>query len=170
VPNTIAGNAVIANAADGIFMSRGDGATLSANAFVGNGGLAIDLLGGSGESFGVTPNDQDDADTGPNGLQNFPVIGAAHRASNGVTTITASLNSLHSAQFTIEFYVVVADPHGHGEGFRFLGKKTVLTNTGGDASFSFATVNVAAGELVSATATDANGGSTSEFSANVPVS
>jgi len=123
-PNTIGGNAVIANSADGIFVQSGDGVKMTGNTFAANGGLAIDLLGGAGESFGVTPNDQDDVDSGPNGLQNFPVITSAHRATNGVVTISGTLNSLHKSQFTLEFYVVVADPHGHGEGFRILGTKS----------------------------------------------
>ncbi len=167
-PNTIAGNAILANTSVGIFVTAGNGSHFSANVFAGNGGLAIDI-NGPHDSFGVTPNDTDDPDTGPNGLQNFPVLTLAHRASNGVTTIAGSLNSLHSTTFTIEFFVAAADPSGHGEGQIFLGSKSVTTNGGGDVSFSFATVVTSHGQLVTATATNATTGDTSEFSANVVV-
>ncbi len=53
-------------------------------------------------------------------------------------------------------------PTGFGEGETFLGQKTVRTNRRGKASFTFPTT-LAAGQVVTATATDASG-NTSEFS------
>jgi hypothetical protein len=53
-------------------------------------------------------------------------------------------------------------PTGFGEGEMFLGEKRVTMNRRGEASFPF-TTTLSAGQVVTATATDA-GGSSSEFS------
>ena len=118
------------------------------------GGLGIAL-----NNDGVTANDNKDPDTGPNKLQNFPIITSA-----STTTVTGSLNSRPSKTFTIQFFSNPAPnfPTGFGEGETFLGEKTVTTNDRGRATFNFNT-SVSAGQLVTATATDASG-NTSEFS------
>ena len=51
------------------------GNTIRGNSIYANGGLGIDL-----ESDGVDPNDAGDTDTGPNGIQNFP-LDALRRAA-----------------------------------------------------------------------------------------
>ncbi len=165
--NTIGGNLVIANAGIGVLIASGTGNTITGNQMVANGGLGIDVQ--TGTTFGVTANDTDDPDTGPNNQQNFPVLSSAVRAPNGVTTVSGSLNSLHSTKFKIEFFMAVADLSGHGEGFLFLGTTTITTNSGGDKSFAFATAQLAPGQLVTATATNTVTGDTSEFSSNAPV-
>ncbi|TDB26184.1 hypothetical protein ATCM_18945, partial [Stenotrophomonas sp. ATCM1_4] len=70
--NVITGNTITGNSRDGIAVI-GAGAqnnAIYANTSIsGNGGLGIDLL-----DNGVTPNDAGDVDTGPNGVQNFPVV------------------------------------------------------------------------------------------------
>jgi hypothetical protein len=142
-------------------MIIGDAATgnrISRNSIFGNGspgGLGIAL-----NNDGVTANDNQDPDTGPNRLQNFPVITSA-----STTTIEGRLNSRPRRTFTIQFFSNPAPnfPTGFGEGETFLGEKTVTTNDRGRASFTFATA-LTAGEFVTATATDAFG-NTSEFSA-----
>ena len=97
--NTFAGIAT-ENSAD-IF-----GNMFSHNAIRSNGGLGIDLAGN-----GVTPNDDGDGDSGPNGLFNFPVILTAH--GDGVNlTITGVAES--GSQ--IEFYI----SDGSGEGATYL--------------------------------------------------
>ncbi|HZE73418.1 MAG TPA: Calx-beta domain-containing protein, partial [Pyrinomonadaceae bacterium] len=126
--------------------------------------LGIDLFIGS---FGVTSNDNNtgDADTGPNNLQNFPVLtGVA--ASGGTTTVQGTLDSAFSTQFRIEFFSNTAcDTSGFGEGEKFLGFTNVTTDASGKANFTFnvPTASVV-GNFFSATATDPQG-STSEFSA-----
>lgn len=127
------------------------------NSIHSNGGLGIDL----GEN-GITNNDTLDADSGANQLQNFPVITSATAGPS--TQINGTLNSLANTTFTLEFFAnSVADPTGFGEGQRFLGSTTVLTNGSGNASFS---VTLAAastgGEVITATATSPTG-NTSEF-------
>lgn len=111
---------------------------------------------------GVTPNDSLDADTGPNGLQNFPVISSATRTSSGLA-ISGTLNSRPNRTYDIDFYSSdAADSSGYGEGQRYVGSVSVSTNASGNASFS---VNTAAGSgaWLSATATDSTSGDTSEF-------
>ena len=130
------------------------------NSIFGNGnpgGLGIDL-----NNDGVTLNDNRarDRDTGPNLLQNFPVLSSA-----STTQIKGALKSRPRRTFTIQFFSNPAPnfPTLFGEGQTFLGETTVRTNRKGKASFTFTTA-VSAGEFVTATATD-SGGNTSEFSA-----
>jgi titin len=116
---------------------------------------------------GNTANDGGDADTGPNNLQNFPVLVTA--LSGPTTQITGTLNSLANTTFTLEFFAnAVADPSGFGEGQRFLGRTTVMTDGSGNVSFNVTlVVATASGEFVTATATGPDG--TSEFSATLLV-
>ena len=139
--------------------------TVRSNSIFANAGLGIDL-----GLDGVTPNDPGDPDSGANNLQNYPVIGAAG-TSGGSTTISGSLNSSPAATFQLDFFAnTQCDPSLFGEGERFLGATTVVTNSSGDASFTvtFAGVDLDADhdgvkEAVTATVTDASG-NTSEFS------
>jgi hypothetical protein len=154
-PNTIANNG-----GDGVFVSAGTGNAVRSNSLYGNAGLGLDL-----GTDGVTPNDPGDSDTGPNGLQNFPVVTFAG-SGGGSTTVQGSLNSTPSSSFTVEFFSNPScDGSSNGEGKVFLGSAAVATNGSGNASFdqSFAT-EVAQGDVVTATATDGSG-NTSEFSA-----
>jgi hypothetical protein len=132
---------------------------------------------------GVTPNDSaagcadgaPDCDTGPNELQNFPVLSAGSNwASNGTITLQGSLGSRPNATFTIEFFASHAlNAAGFGEGEAYVGSTTVTTNATGNATFSFVAPNGnplhdgSTAAFFTATATSA-AGSTSEFS--VPLS
>lgn len=132
---------------------------------------------------GVTPNDPDDTDTGPNDLQNFPSLlpflpsffAAKGIASAGAatTSVAGTLNSTPNSSFRIEVYErlesvdrVQVTP---------LGFANVTTDAAGDASFTFtADRAVPAGEFLVATATLLETGTlepiaTSEFSAPLPV-
>jgi len=83
---------------------------------------------------GVTPND---ADTGANNLQNYPVLTSALPGA-GVTTVSGSLNSTANTTFTLEFFSNVAnDPSGFGEGETFQGSTSVTTNGTGNVNFTF---------------------------------
>jgi hypothetical protein len=135
------------------------------NSIHSNGQLGIDL-----GAAGVTANDAMDADTGPNNLQNFPVLTAASFAS-GMTTVEGSLHSVPSTQFRIDFYVGGdCDGTGNGEGRTWIGTiGPVATNAMGDGTFgpnAFATPSPGARATATATHPD---GSTSEFSACIPV-
>ena len=61
-------------------------------------GLGIDIYGG-----GVTTNDLNDADGGPNDVQNFPVLGSALTFGT-TTTIQGRLNSIANSVFRVEFF------------------------------------------------------------------
>lgn len=129
-----------------------------------NGGLGIDL-GGSG----VTANDAQDPDAGPNTLQNFPVLTEAVTSPCQIL-VRGSLNSTPATTFDVEVFGSVAqDPSGHGEGETRLGTFPVTTDAQGDATFAqefpFASP---AGAIVTATAT-ASGGGTSEFSQAIAI-
>jgi CSLREA domain-containing protein len=165
---TGAGN-IIANNSDGVVIV-GSGAAAIRNRILGNSIYANTYLGVDLNNNGVTPNDgPGDPDTGPNNLQNFPVLTAAVTTA-GQLTVTGTLTSTANTQFRLEFFAnFAADPSGYGEGQRYLGAYTVTTSAGGVATFSTTlTATVATTETVSATATDPNG-NTSEFGPNVAV-
>ncbi|MCW5625699.1 MAG: right-handed parallel beta-helix repeat-containing protein, partial [Burkholderiales bacterium] len=131
-------------------------------------GLGIDLGNNA-----VTNNDANDVDTGANTLQNYPVLTSA--ASNGVSTVIAgTLNATANSWFRIEFFSSdTANNRGHGDAQVYLGFANVATDASGNASFTATlATGVAAGHVVTATATAADAGygtftATSEFSANV---
>jgi parallel beta-helix repeat protein len=124
-------NRVLNNAGPGLVMLNASGTVISQNSFSSNGGatavsgLAIDLDPNTRDPNalntpnGVTINDANDADTGPNGLLNFPVITSAIIA-NGELSITGFARPGSS----IELYLAQADPSGFGEGLTYL---TTLT-------------------------------------------
>jgi hypothetical protein len=153
-----AGNTIAFNGGAGVGVQGGVGNRIQGNAIHSNSGLGIDLGGN-----GVTPNDAGDADTGPNQLQNFPVLSVA--LAGGTTRVAGTVNSSANTTFTLDFYAsAAADPSGFGEGARYLGSAVVTTDGSGNARFE---VTLAApttpGEVVTATATDP-AGNTSEFS------
>jgi hypothetical protein len=140
-----------------------------------NGGLGIDLAGGTEDSGGVTANDTDDPDTGPNDLQNFPVIRSAVRSfATGDTTISGKLNSTPAQLFEVQCFLTNgAPPSAHGGGRRLLDTEIVSTGAGGNARFScvssLAKLGQVPGQTVSATATELLVAGTSEFSQNEAV-
>ncbi|MEO2025088.1 MAG: G8 domain-containing protein [Fuerstiella sp.] len=70
---TVTGNVIAFNGEDGVLVvDVSTGNTISNNSIFSNGQLGIDL-----GNDGVTPNDNLDADTGPNNLINFPVLTGA---------------------------------------------------------------------------------------------
>ncbi|MEZ6020928.1 MAG: right-handed parallel beta-helix repeat-containing protein [Planctomycetota bacterium] len=84
---------------------------LSRNEIFENGGLGIDLIPPA-FTAGVTPNDALDADTGGNGLQNYPVLSLAELTAGGVH-IVGNLQSSPGDPFTVDFF---ASPLCDGSG------------------------------------------------------
>jgi hypothetical protein len=117
-------------------------------------GLAIDLGGD-----GVTANDSLDADTGANGLQNYPEILVADSFS-----VVGGLNSTPNTAFTLEFFSSTScHPSGFGEGENLIGGINVVTDGSGNTTFATSLpMSVPVGHFVTATATNDEG--TSEFS------
>ena len=127
-----------------------------------NTGLGIDF-----ENDGVTTNDVDDVDTGPNGLLNFPVITSARELTGTVTSdydldvppaATGSSSSIN---------VSGSDPTGHGEGETFVHAQTIAHGGAGTEAFT-TTFSGSAGDVLTSTANRILPGptysSTSEFS------
>jgi CSLREA domain-containing protein len=162
----IADNVIAFNTDVGIYVyaSAGTGHRFDRNAIFGNGELGIDL-----NTDGPTPNDPGDSDTGPNNLQNFPVLTAA-TISAGETTITGALDSLPNRQFLLQFF---ANPNAaDAEGRTFLGEQQVSTDGNGVASFTFTAGQRRTGQAITSTATNITPGEptdTSELSPPVTV-
>lgn len=155
--NYIGHNVILQNEKDGIAIVRDDSQAnnITQNSIYDNGELGIDL----GDD-GVTSNDVEakDADTGPNDLQNYPIL---TRVANNYAR--GYLYSRPETGFRIEcFGNETLDPTGYGEGRTYLGETYVTTDEQGEAFFD---VNLTEGNGVSVacTAYGAPGG-TSEFS------
>lgn len=157
-----AANTIAFNGGDGVNVvgDDTDGNRILSNSIFDNGRLGIDFVGGTENAAGVTANDTGDGDTGANDLQNKPVITSA-TTSGGTTTIKAKLNSAPSDPFFVQFF---SNPSGN-EGKKFLGSKSVSTNSDGNVAF-VPSQAVVAGQKVTATALDVVKGNTSEFSAH----
>ncbi len=129
------------------------------NSIFGNEGLGIDLRGD-----GPTENDPGDGDSGPNDLQNFPVIESAVQRGNRLV-LSGRLDT-QAGDVRVEFFAsATCHASGFGEGERFLGAITVRATGQAQSPASFvAEFSVlAARQVITATATDA-AGNTSEFS------
>jgi parallel beta-helix repeat protein len=161
---SLTGNTITGNGAGVALTGSGVGISIAGNAIYGNTGLGIDL-----GNDGVTLNDPGDADTGPNNLQNFPVLTSAVNAG-GSSTVNGTLNSAANSAYTLRFFVNTGcHPSGYGEGAVFIGSTNVMTDGSGNASFTFVPASaLAPGLFVTATATDA-ANNTSEFSQCRPV-
>lgn len=164
--NTIGGtqsgaaNKIAFNGNPGVTIATGNGNAIRGNSIFSNNGLGIDL-----GANGVTANDVNDGDTGPNQLQNFPVITSVLSSSNS-TTIQGSLKSIPNTTFQIDFYSNTAvDPSGNGEGAQFFNTTSINTDINGNATINVTfPAGLPSGRVITATATDPNG-NTSEFSA-----
>ena len=170
---TTGGNTIAFNGGDGVVVRGGSlGNRIDHNPIFSNGGIGIDLMGGSEDAAGRTANDLGDADTGPNGLQNKPVITSA-KTVNGITSIKGKLNTLPNPDgqtgYSVQFF---SNPSGGDEGKSVItGEINAIPDASGNATFTFSPASkVAAGRTITATAQssspvpedDAN---TSEFSA-----
>jgi hypothetical protein len=132
---------------------------ITQNTMYNNGGLGIDLV-----DDGVTPNDANDPDNGPNEELNFPVItGARYFASGTIIDGTIDIDT-DPAQATVEVFQAHVDPSGYGEGWLYLG--ATIPDAVGNWTVSVTGLNI--GDDVTATTADMNM-NTSEFAQNVTV-
>ena len=164
--NTVVGNTIglgagglpLSNGGQGVLIASGVGNVISQNSISDNGALGINLA----PPDGINPNDPDPGD-GPNALQNFPVLTSATLGPS--TTVSGTLNSEATEDYTIEFFASATCDGTHGEGTRYLGFVGTSTNSDGNASFTAGELGATtASESITATATDEDG-NTSEFSA-----
>ncbi len=151
-------NTIANNCGRGIFVGSGTQWPILGNSIHSNGGMGISFNGNS-----PTPNDPGDGDTGPNNLQNYPVITSTAFAGGNVT-LSGTLNSTAATTYRIEFFAnTTCDATGYGEGETFIGTTDVTTDADGNASFGPLTFPAAENTDITATATDPDG-NTSEFS------
>ena len=155
----------------------GDGIEFRADASTGNTILGNSIFDNTGEGIdlsqdGVTANDVGDGDSGPNNLQNFPVLSSAETTGTSIS-ITGSLNSTANSYYRIEFFANSSgDGTGYGEGQTYLGYVNVSTDGSGNATINAnLSESVSAGSFISATATKSNASyttfsDTSEFAQN----
>jgi len=153
-----ASNKITYNGDDGVSVSgnTSTGNLILRNSMFSNGGLGIDLGDNS-----VTPNDgPGDADSGPNNLQNFPEVVSKTPSSDNKTAIVQwKLESTPNTTFTIRLFRTLPSSH---QGAFYLGKKSVTTDSAGEASFKSTIDSPSSPAGVTATATDPEG-NTSEF-------
>lgn len=168
VNSLIENNAILYNGT-GVIIAGGkvsQGNRISHNGILRNRLLGIDLGGD-----GVTGNDSNDADIGPNNFQNYPVIESATvtRGSRSDTArVTGTLNSNPNSTFQLEFFISgEAGPSGFGQGEVYVHNANVTTDANGNASFDVSFETDPGRPVFSATATD-SAGNTSEFSPAFP--
>jgi hypothetical protein len=151
-------NTIAFNGRNGVSVTSGSGNAILYNAIFSNTGLGIDL-----GADGVTPNDANDSDVGPNNLQNFPVLDLAYQGS---TVIDGSVTGAPSTDYALQFFSSnTCDVSGHGQAASFLDSTTVTTDAAGQAGFTFtASTTLSIDAAVTATATDPDN-NTSELSA-----
>lgn len=160
--NRIGPNNIVANNSTGVIIEFNDEDynTITQNSIYGNATLGIDL----GPGIGVSYNDSGDTDTGANEGLNYPVITSA-------TTTQVKGTGCGEAAIpkpcTIEIFIAQPDPNNSGGGLFGQGKTFVGTGTS-NGSFTISLSGVSAGDLLTATSTDAQG-NTSEFSKNFQV-
>lgn len=164
--NRIESNVIAHNGGAGVLVLEGVDNRVTANSIYANGQLGIDISPpGSPNS-----NDFSDSDSGPNRLQNYPILGAAGGAG-GITSgasgtrIETFLNSEPATTCAVHYYWNPScDASGFGEGRHYLGTANAATDAAGNAfivaEFPEA---VPVGSFITATATHPLG-STSEFS------
>ncbi len=146
------GNQIFSNGDTGIYVYEGTGNRLESNSIHSNGKLGIDLRGPQGS--GVTTNDNLDADTGANGLQNFPIIDSLGFV-NLATIVNGTFRSAANTAYLLQFFSnELPESNGYGEGKTLLGSKSVTTGTNGEVTFqaSFANTTLNPGQTVSAIA------------------
>ncbi|TDR40857.1 VCBS repeat protein [Tahibacter aquaticus] len=141
----------------------GSGNRLSGNLFY---EVAFPLVGlDAAHHFAPLANDPGDADSGPNGLQNTPVLTAASAAGG----LEGVLDAVPDSNYRIEFFLAAACHASGGGGAEFLlGALDVVTDGSGRAAIAtrlsqLPLGGLRVGDVVSAIATDSAGNS-SEFS------
>ncbi|MGH9187328.1 MAG: PKD domain-containing protein, partial [Acidimicrobiales bacterium] len=148
--NVVGPDNTIAGSVSGVQVSNDGtvGNAVTRNSIAGNSRLAIDI----GPLDSVNPNDPGDVDDGPNRRLNWPVV----------TAVGASfLAGTACSNCTIETFLADGDVGQHGEIPTFLA--SAATDAGG--GFLVVLPAAAAGQIVTATATDPEG-NTSEVGAN----
>ncbi|MEX0274515.1 MAG: beta strand repeat-containing protein, partial [Flavobacteriaceae bacterium] len=169
--STINYNIIDSNGGPGIVLAGGNssGNLISRNSIYANGttsdALGIDLDNSDDVGDGVTLNDTDDTDNGPNGSANFPIISAAYPSGSNVV-----IKGWARPGSTIEFFLTDVNQGTATEGDNELGLSTdygegqVYMGTGIEGSGA----DLDAGSSVY-TDVDGNTDNTNEFEFSIPM-
>ncbi len=179
------GTTLIANGDFGIRVEGSIGNTIGSlkgpNVFAGNVGAGIGVFGGTGVSIaynsffatlgidlagdGATANDPGDADTGPDSLQNYPVLGTP-TVIKGKATVPGTLDT-GPGSYTIVLYSSPGTD-SPAQGRTVIGTASVKIAQAGIAPFTVAVKSAPpAGSKLTAVAVKAKTLDTSELSASV---
>jgi parallel beta-helix repeat protein len=167
--NQIVGNDVSTNGGDGILIVSGTDNVIRQNSIHDNGGLGISLGGQAADYMDFL-----DLDSGPNGLQNHPILQSATLGADRSLRVMGTLGSRPGLQYVIDAYAnVTCDASGRGEGRHWLAAIDLTTDSNGHSRFTLETPippdwGSAGFSQITATATDPSG-NTSEFSPCITV-
>jgi CSLREA domain-containing protein len=151
---TGAGNLIEFNGGDGVQVDESplpnnatpianSGNSISGNSIYSNGGLGIDLKGGTGNIL-------------PDNLMTAPAITAVTAAVSS-TSVQGTLHRPASPGMTVRvevFASATCDVSGFGEGETLIGSASTTTDGSGNAGFSASVTSLAPGQIVTATATN----------------
>ena len=159
-----AGNSISHYPFEGILLNHLTSAStrILANRIFDNEGLAIDL----GDD-GITANDVDDVDFGPNLRQNFPVLRRARVTASGDLLVELRLNhGPDTESYEIELFDNDrCHPLGHGPAQRPIARLTrTVGGDDGPLALNVASTSVVPGRYLTATSKIASTGETSELS------
>ena len=167
-------NHIANNGGDGIGLEfttnlvSNDGNQFTGNLIYDNAGLAIDL-----NEDGVTLNDVDDLDDGPNDLQNFPnLLGLVVNNGANTTSIEFELEGVANTNYRVDFYYNsnVCDASGYGEASNWITNSPTPVQFMTDSTGYYTDTVVITGlalnptDLVTMLATDLDRDNSSEFS------
>ena len=162
--NSVEGNTIANNSGDGVTIvsSGSTGNTIRKNSIHTNTGRGIDL----GDD-GATANDTGDADTGPNSLRNYPTD-ITFAVRDDAASSRFKIDSTRSQRYIVDFYG--CDSSSSGEGKEWLGFSEfgvgitgTTTRTVGSLRGELEEYSAATGTHVTATVTEVQTDSTSEF-------
>lgn len=169
------GQIAMPNGGDGIHIFFMPGNLIQDNVIANNAGQGVAVDGSAAIGNHIRANSIR-ADAGPgivlsnggNNMQAAPVLSSAMLNVTDLT-VAGTLHSAVNTTFTFDFYGNTACVSGAGEGETYLGSTNAATDGAGNGSFTTTLpADIAAGGVVTATATDA-AGNTSAFSACVNV-
>lgn len=159
-------NRIAYNTSGIVVAAPADNVRIAGNRIFGNSALGVDLAATfSGD--GVSANDVDDADSGANGLQNFPQLNSAQIYDGGLRFLGLLDRSNASGvrDYVLRFHAGSScHASGNGEGASFLGAVHWVSPGPTAEAFDLRlNANATAGSIITVTASSPDG--TSEFSA-----
>jgi len=161
--NTIEGNTIWHNASNGVHIlgNTATGNRISQNSIYSNGVRGI-CLGTGGAS-----NDPQDPDTGPNALQNYPLVTNAYRGS---TMIFGTFNAKPSHDYQLEYFTSWGvNASGFAEGQIYMDSEWITTDASGNyAVEGWIPRTSPTGMIATIVAIDNDTGDTSEFTYSSP--